>query len=366
MRYLIALLLSLHGTLHLMGFAKAFSLGNFGAISSPISKNFGLAWLIAALLLLAAAALMLLQQDTWWAPALGGLLLSQILVFGAWSDARWGTVANLLLLAAALPAFAEWRFESQYRADVQGQFQRIGKEKEAVISAADLAQLPPPVQRYLYYTGCVGKAKVRQMRVRFNGHMREKDKNFFAFQSEQVKDFKTPARYFFMRATVNGLPTTGYHRFAGGHASMNIRVLSAIPVVQSRGGELDQAETVTFFNDMCVLAPATLVDTRIRWEAIDDASAKAYFTNGSTTISALLLFNKNGELVNFISDDRFAMNAGKLEQHRFSTPLSEYKWFGGYRLASKGEAVWHYPDGLFSYGEFELQSVAYNEAAVQL
>lgn len=364
MRYLLALLLVLHGALHLLGFAKAYSLGNFGAISLAVNKIAGIAWLLATLLLLGAAALLLRQHDAWWMPALAGIILSQLLILGQWTDARWGSVANLLLLAAALPAFAEWRFAGQYRADIRGQFQRIGKE-EAIITAADLKHLPQPVQRYLQYTGCVGKAKVRQMRVRFTGQMREKGKNFFAFHSEQVNNFEAPARYFFMRATVQGLPTTGYHRFAGGHASMNVRVLSAIPVVQSKGSELDQAETVTFFNDLCIMAPAALIDKRIRWEEMDETTAKAYFTNGPITISALLLFNQKDELINFISDDRYALTSGKLERHRFSTPISNYKWYGTYRLASKGEAVWHYPDGLFTYGKFELESIAYNEAAVE-
>jgi len=32
----------------------------------------------------------------------------------------------------------------------------------------------------------------------------------------------------------------------------------------------------------------------------------------------------------------------------------------GYNLASKAEATWHYPEGAFTYGEFELKEIAYN------
>lgn len=365
MRYLLILLLALHGLIHLMGFGKAFGWSNFQAILKPVSKTAGMFWLLTCLLLLAAALLLALRNGLWWLPALGGMVCSQALIAGQWQEARWGSLANLLVLAASLPAYTEWHFRRSFHTDTQLVYQQVHTATGEVIQANDLAALPHPVQRYLHYTGCVGKTKVQQMRVRFNGQMREKGKNFFSFSSEQYNNLQVPARLFFMRARVQGLPTTGYHRYVQGHASMNIKVLSAIPVAQSSGAELDQAETVTFFNDLCILAPAALIDPRIRWEAIDDISAKAFFTNGAITISALLLFNKRGELVNFISDDRYALSAGKLERYRFSTPVSNYKWYGGYRLASKGEAVWHYPDGPFTYGRFELQSVAYNESAVR-
>jgi hypothetical protein len=109
---------------------------------------------------------------------------------------------------------------------------------------------------------------------------------------------------------------------------------------------------------MCLMAPATLIDKRIIWEALDSLSAKATFTNDDATISATLYFNEQGQLINFISDDRTAVS--DMKNYRFSTPMKAYKTINGYNIGHYGEAVWHYPDGAFVYGQFRLKDVMYN------
>ncbi len=105
------------------------------------------------------------------------------------------------------------------------------------------------------------------------------------------------------------------------------------------------------------MAPATLIDRRIVWTAIDSLSAKATFTNGVNKISAMLYFNEQGQLINFTSDDRSALD---MQQYRFSTPVKDYKSMNGINIMTYGETIWHYPDGEFVYGKFYLKSIDYN------
>ena len=49
---------------------------------------------------------------------------------------------------------------------------------------------------------------------------------------------------------------------------------------------MTQGETVTMFNDMCVMAPATLIDPAIVWEPVDARTARASFTNAGYRIRA--------------------------------------------------------------------------------
>ena len=65
-----------------------------------------------------------------------------------------------------------------------------------------------------------------------------------------------------------------------------------------------------------------------------------------------------GQLVNFISDDRYVV--GDLKQYRFSTPVKDYKLINGINVPTHGETIWHYPDGEFVYGKFDLHSIEYN------
>src|SRR5665647_263409 len=55
----------------------------------------------------------------------------------------------------------------------------------------------------------------------------------------------------------------------GSSATLRVWVASAVTVVDAKGPEMDEAETVTLFNDLCVFAPGVLIDPRIQWQVID-------------------------------------------------------------------------------------------------
>ena len=80
---------------------------------------------------------------------------------------------------------------------------------------------------------------------------------------------------------------------------MRVKAAGLVSVVDVSGNEMDQGETVTMFNDMCVMAPATLIDPSIVWEPVDASTARATFTNAGHAIRAELSFNEAGELTNF-------------------------------------------------------------------
>jgi hypothetical protein len=86
---------------------------------------------------------------------------------------------------------------------------------------------------------------------------------------------------------------------------MKVKAGGLLTVASASGPEMTQAETVTIFNDMAVMAPATLIDPAIRWESLSTCKVRATFTAGAQTIHADLVFSDTGELVNFVSDDRY-------------------------------------------------------------
>jgi hypothetical protein len=144
-------------------------------------------------------------------------------------------------------------------------------------------------------------------------------------------------------------------------ATIQVEVASLLSVVDARGPEMNQSETVTLFNDMCVLAPATLIEPNVAFREIDAGTVQGTFTNAGNTVSAVLSFNDAGELVNFVSDDRYLSSDGKTyTKHRWSTPIRNYRAFAAARLASRGEASWSLPSGEFVYARIEIEGVEYN------
>ena len=281
----------------------------------------------------------------------------------SWHDARFGTLANLLLLAGVVYGFAS-RGPTSLRAEYEGQ---VGLRRPAAagerLVEADLALLPAPVQRYLRGAGVLGRPRPHQLRATWRGRIRSDPASpWMAFTAEQLNTFDPPRRFFKMDATRAGLPVDVLHAFDEGGATMRVRLLSLFTMVDASGPAMTRAETVTVFNDLCVLAPAALASPRITWAAVDDRAARGRFTLGATSVSAELRFNDLGELVDFVSDDRAAGSAdgATFTPMRWSTPLRDYAQMSSARVATRGDAVWHPPAGAFAYGEFELLSLAYD------
>lgn len=357
MKTVLAVLLGVHALIHFMGFAKAFGLAQLEQLSIPIGRPTGMLWLAAGVLFLLSGVFFVLRKDSWPIWILLGVGISQTLVFLSWSDARFGTVTNGILLLVALVALGVQGFENSYLRDVELAM-KANPVGEGLVTEADLEPLPAPVREYLRYVGVVGKPKVYNVRIVFEGRMRDRGKDWFSFTSEQYNFLSEPTRLFFMKARIMGLPVHGYHAYKEGSARMLIKLLSLIPVADHKEAVLFPTETVTYFNDLCLFAPAALIDPRIRWETLDEYRVKANFTNGKASISAILHFNEAGQLVNFVSEDRYSVD--KMQAFPFSTPVSDYMDVNGYQLPGFGQAIWQYPEGAFTYGEFRLKEVDYN------
>jgi len=353
----------IHGLIHLLGFLKAFELATISELTQSITRPLGILWLIAALLFVTTAITFAFKNDWWWAIALVAVILSQILVITFWQDAKFGSIPNLLILGVVLLSFGRTLFERGYQKDIQNSLNRTHSLPTEIVTEADIQPLPQAVQRYLKYVGVVGKPKVSSMRAVLTGEMREKGKDYFPFTAEQYNFYDEPIRLFFMKAQMFGMTVPGYHRYVDGSATMDVRIFGLFSVVKHAGEVMNVSDTVTLFNDMCLLAPATLIDKRITWQSVDELTAKATFTNHGISITATLYFNTEGQLVNFISEDRWAV--ADMKQYPFSTPVSNYRNINGYNLPTYGEAIWHYPDGEFIYGKMEIKDIEYNISALK-
>jgi hypothetical protein len=234
--------------------------------------------------------------------------------------------------------------------------------ERSLIGESDFEHLPPIVKKYLVYTGTVGKEKILNVRVKFDGRIRSKvEDSWMRFTSEQYNFFDSPTRLFYIKAYKMGIPALGIHIYKEEVAIMKIKLAGLLTLVDAKGPEMNQGETVTFFNDMCCMAPPTLIDKSIKWEIVDPLTVKAYYTNGNITISATLYFNIDGALLNFISNDRFETTDGKIyKNYPWSTPIRDFADFGGIIAPTFATAIYSRPDSDFCYGEFNLKEIEYN------
>jgi hypothetical protein len=222
------------------------------------------------------------------------------------------------------------------------------------------------VRAYVRASGAVGQPQVVDFRANFRGRIRAgASEPWMEFVADQVSVYEqqTPSRLFFMDATMKHLPVDVLHRFVGEAATFRVRLLSAVTMADAKGPEMNRSETVTLFNDLCLLAPSQLIDPAIAWEVVDAQHVRAHYTRGHETVSAELVFDATtGDLVDFVSDDRFAASSdGKaFIPRRWRTPVRGYRAFGPRRLMSVGEARWEPAAGGFTYVELELVGIDFN------
>lgn len=234
---------------------------------------------------------------------------------------------------------------------------------QAAITAEELALLPSPVRRYVERSGAVGRPRPQNMRVVLDALMyRSPGQAPMRARSVQYSFFGGPTRLFLMDARMFGLPVRALHVYREEAATFTVRVASAVTMVDLRGDDISAAETVTVLNDLCLMAPGALLDARLTWTEVDDRTAGVTFTNGPHRVTATLLFDDDGDLVDFWSDDRPDSSSGRIAPMRWSTPVTEHGDVGGMHLLHRGSAVYHRPDGPFTYGEFTLRSLEYDVA----
>ena len=231
------------------------------------------------------------------------------------------------------------------------------------LAESDLASMPAPVRRYVVRSGAVGRPRPRNVRVEFDARMWSKPgAKAMRARSVQYNFFDRPTRLFTMKARMYGLPVRALHLYRDASATFQVRVASLVNVVDLAGEGISRAESVTVLNDICFLAPGALADPRVTWEAVDDRTAVVRFANGPHHVSATLLFNEADELVDFWSDDRPEGGAGVLRPMRWNTPIDDYRDVDGRHVGHHGLAVYAYPDGPFTYGDFRLRSIAHDVA----
>jgi hypothetical protein len=371
-RWLVVVILVGHGPIHLLGAAKGLSWAEVTAFREPVSPAMGLVWLAATALLVAAGVLLATRKTWWWMVGAVSLVVSQAAVVTSWDDAKAGTVANAILLVAVGYAFASQgptSFRAEYRRATTATLTRSVPDASTLVTEDDLAQLPAPVAEYVRRSGAVGQPRVSSFRAVFHGRIRsDEDGPWMTFRGEQLSTYGHEiSRVFAMDAAMYALPVDVLHVFVGPSATMRVKLCSVVPIVDAAGPEMDQGETVTLFNDLCVLAPAALVDAPVVWQASDDTRAHGTFTNGAHSVSADLMFDDKGDLVDFVSDDRLqaSRDGSSFTPRRWSTPLGDYRTVGARRVATRGQARWHpsEPRIPYTYLEFHLDNITYNPAA---
>lgn len=361
LRYFFAIILLVHGLVHFMGFAKAFNYGNITQLTKDVSKPAGTVWLIAAVLFIIATGLFLFKKDWWWV-GFPAILLSQALIIIYWKDARFGTIANVLALLVAIPAYADWKFSRSYHRETTVLLARTNNSSRVILEKGMLKDLPVPVQRWLERSGVVGKPMIKRLEIWQKGEMKQKPgTKWFPFQARQYNTIDPPA--FAWKAQIHPSPLMfidGRDKYEEGKGNMLIKPFALFTASDAKGSETDQGSMLRYLGEICWF-PSAALSTYIRWEPIDWLSAKATMSYGGATASGIFHFNAEGDVAGFEAMRYYVHDKGKatLEKWVVTTIPGAYKEFDGIRVPSEMEVTWKLRAGDFTWFKLQIENVKY-------
>jgi hypothetical protein len=117
-RIIFSTVVIIHALVHLIGFSKEwqipgpenFNIKEMTPFSGIRSNLTGLLWWACSVGLIFSIIFYYLGKEWWWIIAIPPVCLSQILILMYWNDAKFGTVVNVIILAAILLSFNYWKF----------------------------------------------------------------------------------------------------------------------------------------------------------------------------------------------------------------------------------------------------------------
>lgn len=108
MKYVFAVIILLHGLIHLMGGVHVLGIAKIEELSQPtiisidgwVKTIYGVLWFLAVGIFLVAGFGLLTSQSWWKNVAIIAVSLSQILIIPWWPAAKIGTIPNILIIIA--------------------------------------------------------------------------------------------------------------------------------------------------------------------------------------------------------------------------------------------------------------------------
>lgn len=369
MRVALAVLLLIHGAIHVLGFVRAFGLARLSALRgetlfelpASFERPVGVLWLVACVLLVVAAAMLLPRVTGWWYLAAAGAIVSQVLVVHAWPEAKIGTLPNVIVLFAAVLAWADARFQSDGDAAVRRLLGSVPPSPAAVVTRAELSVLPAPVRRWLEASGVVGRPRVRSAHLRQRGGLRTSpDQAFMPAEAEQhVSIVDVPGFVWRVRVVMKGvLPIAGRDTYLDGRGRMTIAAASLVPLVDADGPAIDQGTLLRFLAEI-VWFPSAALSPYLRWEAGDDTSARATMTYRGVIGTALFHVDAEGRFVR-LTAQRYMGGGPDATLEEWGVVARAWRELHGVTIPVEGAVLWKVAGGDFDYYQWEITDIEYD------
>jgi hypothetical protein len=276
-------------------------------------------------------------------------------------------IAAIAALALAVILLAgiigRQRFRSRVSVEVNTLFSGAAASVGPEQIAGRYDNLPQPVRRYLHYAIPAGAPATRAARLKHDGFFRTKPKqNWLAIRGEEYFTVAKPG--FVWNASIRRAPFLWIEArdlLQSGRGNMLVKVNSVITIADASGPELDQSASLRWLGE-AVWFPYAFVGDQVRWEAIDDHSARGTLVQPGLPVEAIFEIDHEGKLTTMRSNRYRDLGGRKSVLTPWTAHCSEYRNFSVFRVPRSVEVAWEIEQQRFSYARFRVTALEYNVA----
>ena len=271
----------------------------------------------------------------------------------------------MVALAAVLAAgiAGRRRFRARISVEVQTLFSGTARSVGSQQLAARHPDLPEPIRRYFDYAVSAQAPSIQTARLKHDGFFRTNpNQKWLAIEGEEYFTVAVPG--FVWKATVRPGPLVWFEArdlLQSGQGNMLVKINSAITIADAKGPELDQGASLRWLGE-AIWFPYAFVGDQVRWEAIDDHSARATLIQPGLPVEATFEIDNEGQLTKIWSDRYRDLGKGQSVLTPWIAECSEYRTFAGFRVPTAVEVAWEIDRQRFSYARFRITTLEYNVA----
>lgn len=362
MKIIFLIIVFFHGLIHLPGFIKGFELKEVRGLILPVSKSMGLFWMAATVLFILYGTLFSANSKYAWFVGFMAVAISQTLIIIYWKDAKFGTIANFLILIVVFTSFGYNNFQRQIQNEKNQLLNQNEVVENKIIDENDIQNLPKPVKNWLRSSGMPGQPFIHIGKVTQKAEMKMKPEqdNWMNATAIQYTTIDNPAFIWSVDVKMNGIINfQGRDKFDAGKGEMLIKMNSLINVVNEKGEKLDEGALQRYLGEM-VWFPSLALSPYITWEQINDNTAKATMTYKGTTGNGTFHFNENGDVTMF-SALRYKDNVPEARRIDWIMNITDYKTFEKIKVPSKMTSTWKLDNGDWTWLKLEVTDLKYNK-----
>jgi len=230
----------------------------------------------------------------------------------------------------------------------------------------ELDGLPAPVQRYFRAVLKDGQRMVEAVTVEHSGtfNLGETADEWKPFTSRERVITNRPGFVWDARVAMRrGLTVRVHDAYVGGEGILHASLFGLFSLVDLHGTpEVAQGELMRFLAEAAWYPTALLPSQGVRWEAVDDTSAKATLTDGEITVTLLFRFNDEGLIESAYAEARGRTVEGRVLPTPWEGRWGYYELRGGMHIPIEGEVAWLTPEGRKPYWRGRITNVTYEFA----